>query len=77
MRENLEEPNMTTILEDRELGCPPVAVIDVTGIESTEDLMSTQTSTNRPFVTNPSERLRPTPGTPEISGVVKNDPRSG
>ena len=28
----------------------------------------------RPFLTNPSERLRPTPGTPDISKVVKNEP---
>ena len=28
----------------------------------------------RPSLTNPSERLRPTPGTPDISKVVKNEP---
>ena len=57
MRDNfdLNEPNMTTILEDRELGCPPVAVIAATGIESTEESMSQNRVENSQNNTNQAE----------------------
>lgn len=52
---DLNEPNMTTILEDRELGCPPVAVIAATGIESTEESISQNRVENSQNNTNQAE----------------------